>query len=269
MSVINLPLVEENKHVKELAEILNKGGRGANAKGLLEVFNHICSMERDLGKAIDELTAMRQELSVMRDEQKHPIKTMLHKAADSLMLKLKSVLKQILSVKDKFIDGCKQAVEAVKDKGIIAANDFVGALNIKGDLEAARNTMNNNIAFCEKQIAKIENACAEYHAAGRAIKNVGRLIAGKEPIPEIKPNGKLAQLLQAPFRGEISHQKRCLGRNSKALARIDKLEKAAEQSAARSRSSVVDEIKRHSAEKSQANPEIAAAKKTKTAGQEL
>ena len=80
MGAVAFPLVEENKHVWELAELLNKGGRGATAKGIAEVFNHVCSMERDLGKAINEITALRQELSVMHEEQKHPVKTMLHKA---------------------------------------------------------------------------------------------------------------------------------------------------------------------------------------------
>lgn len=267
--VISFPLVEENKHVKDLSDFLSKNGMKNEAQGLAEVFNHICSMERDLGKAVSDLTAMRQELSVMRDEQNHPIKTMLHKAADGLMAQLKSLLKLIVALKDKIIGVCKQTVEAVKDQGIIAANGIVGALNIKGDLESARNRINDVIAYNEKKIANIETAAAEYHSAGRAIKNLGRIFVGKEPIPDIKPNGKLAKLLQAPMRSEIKSLKRSLARTNKAIAQIGKLEKAAEQRVERSRPSVIDAMKRHKEEKSQPKLEIAVAKKTKTAGQEL
>jgi len=225
-------------------------------------------MERDLGKAINEITALRQELSVMHEEQKHPVKTMLHKAADSLMSKLKSAYRQVVSLKDKFIGGCKQAVEDIKDKGIVAANSVVGTLNIKADLESVKVSIGDAIAFNEKKIANIEAAAAEYHSAGRAVKNFGLAIMGKETVPDIKPNGKLAKLLQAPFRSEIKGLKRSLARTDKVLAKIDKLEKAAERSAERSKSSVLDEMKQHK-ETTRTAPEIATPRKLRTANQEL
>ena len=268
MGAVAFPLVEDNKHVRELTRLLNKGNRGATAKGIAEVFNHVCSMERDLNKAICEITALRKELSVMHEEQKHPIKTMLHKAADGLMSKLKSAYKQIVALKGKFIGGCKQAVADIKDKGIVVANSVVGALNIKGDLESSKVHINEVIAYNEKKIANIEAAAAQYHSAGRAVKNIGRAIMGKEPVPDIKPNGKLAALLQAPFRSEIKSLKRSLVRADKALAQIDKLEKAAERSAERGKVSVLDEMKQHK-ETTRSAPEIAAPKKLRTANQEL
>ena len=268
MSIVAFPLVEENKHVRELTRLLNRGGRGATSKGIAEVFNHVCSMERDLGKAMRELTAMRNELSVMREEQKHPIKTMLHKAADSLMSKLKSAYKQIVSLKDKFIGGCKQAVEDIKDKGIVMANNVVGALNIKGELEAIKVSANEAITSNEKKIANIEAAAAQYHSAGRAVKNIGLTLIGREPVPDIKPNGKLATLLQAPFRSEIRRLNRSIARTDKALVQIDKLEKAAERSAERNKSSVLDEMKQHK-KTTRSVHEIATPKKLRTANQEL
>jgi hypothetical protein len=268
-NVVAFPLAEGNKHVREAVDILGKNGRTEDAKGLAEVFNHIITMERDLGKAISELTAMRQELNGLREEQKHPIKTMLHKAADSIMAKLKSAYQQILAMKDKFIGGCKQAVEAVKDNGIVSVNAIVGGLNVKGDLERMRASIAAAIAVSEKKIAGLDAAAAEYHSAGRAIKNLGRALLGKEAIPDIKPNGKLASLLQAPFRMQMNSLKRSLARTDKALTCVAKLEKAAELRTERDRPSVRDEIKRHKEEKAQAKPDIAPPKKVKEAGQEL
>lgn len=268
MSIANLPLAEENKHIRNLAQMLNKRGRGRDAKGLVEVFNCICGMESDLKKAIDEVTALRNELSVIKEEQKHPIKTMLHKAADSLLSKLKTAYKQVLSMKEKFIDGCRQAVEDIKDKGITAANGVVCALNIKGDLESTRERINELIAYNEKKVAGIEAAAAQYHTAGRAIKNIGRALVGKETVPDIKPNGKLAKLLQAPFRSEIRSLKRSLSRTNKALAQIEKLEKAAELRAEREKPSVLDEMTQHKTA-AREQPEIAVPKKVKTVNQEI
>jgi prefoldin subunit 5 len=271
MSDTNIPLAEENEHVKELAEILSKNGLGEDAKGLVEVFNHICKMEKDLSAAIGELTALRRELLDMWEEQKHPIKNMLHRAVDSLMARLKELYKQILSLKDKFVDGCRQAVEEIKDKGIVAANGIVGAIGVKYDLEESRNRMNSLISTYENRIDKIDAAAKEYNTAGHAIRNFGRVLVGREPIQEIKPNGKLAQLLQAPLHSEIRSLKRSLERTDKALARIKKLEKAAEQRTEHDKPSVVNEIKQHREATANTKPEIAAPAKAKvkTAGHEI
>ena len=268
MSVVAFPLVEDNKHVRELTRLLNKGGRGATARGVAEMFNHVCSMERDLNKAICEITALRKELSVMHEERKHPVKTMIHKAANSLMSKLKSVHRQIVSLKNKFIGGCKQAAADIKDKGIIAANNVVGALNIKGDLESSKVRINEVITYNEKKIANLEAAATQYHSASRAIKNFGLALMGRETIPDIKPNGKLASLLQTPFRSEVKSLKRSLARTDKALVQLDKLEKAAERSVERGKVSVLDEMKQHK-EATRVTPEIATPKKLRTANQEI
>jgi hypothetical protein len=267
-NVVAFPLAEDNIHVKNLMDALSKNKRGKNAKAVAEVFNCICGMENDLKKAMSEVAALRSELDLVQEERKHPIKTMLHKAADSLMSALKSVLKQIVALKDKFIGGCKQAVEDIKDKGIVAANGVACVLNIKGDLESSKVRINEVIAYNEKKMANIETAAAQYHSASRAVKNIGLALMGKDPVSDIKPNGKLAKLLQAPFRSEIKSLNRSLARTDKALAQIDKLEKAAEARMERDKSSVLGEMKQHK-EAVATQPTTPRLVKAKVAGQEI
>ena len=267
-NVVAFPLAEDNPHVKNLMRILSKNNRGKNAKAVAEVFNCICGMENDLKKAMSEVAALRSELDLVQEERNHPIKTMLHKAADSLMSKLKSVYKQIVALKDKFIGECKQTVEDIKDKGIVAANGAACVLNIKGDLESSKARINDVIAYNEKKIANIETAAAQFHFAGRAVKNIGLVLMGKEPVPDIKPNGKLAKMLQSPFRSEIKSLNRSLARTDKALAQIDKLEKAAEVRMERGKSSVLDEMKQHK-EAVATQPITPKPVRAKAAGQEI
>ena len=261
--------LEENPYVKELAEIFKVNGMNEDAKGLAEVISCVSSMERDLGRALNQVTAMRQELSVMRDEQNHPIRTMLQKATDGLIARIKTAQQAIRSLKEKIIGVCKRTVEAVKDQGITAAYGIVGALNIKSDLESQRDRIHSNISYCEKQIDRIDKASAELHAAGRHVKNIGRLAVGKEPIPDIKPNGKLAKLIQTPFRNEVKYQKRCLTRVDKTLGRIDKLERAATLRAESARPSVNEDMKRIKGEIDKAKPEVPRPEKVKVADQAL
>lgn len=243
MSVAEVTVtLAENEHVKELLDILKANGLNADAKGLAEVVGHVEAMQSEINKAIGEVTSMRRELFTMRDEQNHPIRTMLQKAADGLSSRLKTVQKCLSSLKDKIIGACKRTVEAFKDQGVAALNGAVVVFDIKHDLEVSRNAINNAIDYQQGQIAKIEAASAEMRAAGRSLKNVGRAFQGKEPIPDIKPGGILTRLVEAPFRSEIRSLKRSLGRVNKSLARIDKLEKAAALRAERGRPSTLKEI---------------------------
>jgi hypothetical protein len=93
------------------------------------------------------------------------------------------------------------------------------------------------------QISKIDKAAEQYHTAGRAVKNFGLVLQGKEPVPEIKPNGTLARLAETPFRSELRRLTHSLGRVNKALAAVDKLEKAAERRAEKNRPSTLDNMR--------------------------
>jgi vacuolar-type H+-ATPase subunit I/STV1 len=126
--------IDENRHVNDLMDIFKKNGLNDEAKGLAEVVGCVASMERDLNKAISELTAVRRELSELRDGQKSPVKSMLGKAVDGVLSRLRSIRQKVQALKEKIIGACEQTVEAVKDKGISAANDIAAALDIKGDL---------------------------------------------------------------------------------------------------------------------------------------
>jgi oligoribonuclease (3'-5' exoribonuclease) len=261
--------LEKNKHVKELAELLNNNGLNTAAQGFAEIIGHVSAMERDLSKAIGELTAMRRELSSMREEQGNPVKNMMHKAADGLMVRLKDIQKQIATLKNKIIGICKQAVDEIKTHGILAANSVADFINIRGDMESAKESINDSIAYNNKQIAKIESVSTEMHSASRHIKNIGRAFMGKEPIPDIKPNGRLARLVQAPFRFQIQRLNNSSKRTDKILHVINKLEKAAELRAERSRPSVHDDMKRIKGEISQTMFEAPNPVKIKTSVQEL
>jgi hypothetical protein len=75
------------------------------------------------------------------------------------------------------------------------------------------------------------------------LKNIGRAIQGKEPIAEIKPNGKLAQLIETPYRSEISRLNRSLRAVNKALDSLSRLEKAATKAAKAERPSTRETMK--------------------------
>lgn len=233
----------ENKHVKELLDILAKEGKDENI--LTALFSSVSAMERQLCNAAAGLESMQRELSTMREERNHPVRTLLEKSTRSLCNRVNGIRARIKAIKDGIINGCKKAVAAFKDKGITALNDLAEFFDVKQSLLDERKSIQSCIKQAKASIAKIEAVSKQYHKAGRAMRNMGRSMLGKKPLPGIKPNGKLARLLQAPY----SNQLRCLNISlknvNKSLASLNRLEKAAANIAKANRPSTRDSMKRY------------------------
>jgi hypothetical protein len=232
----------EDPNVKELLSILKDSGR--SAKELLDVIGSVTKMEQELSVALKGLNAIQGELSTMREERDHPLRTLLEKTSRSLSNKISGLFARVKAIKDAIVGGCKRAVEAFKDKGVSALNNLAEFFDVKANLLAQREDLTACINQAQASIAKIETAAAQYHTASRALKNIGRTMQGKEPIPDIKPNGKLARFLETPYRNEISSLNRSLRSVNRTLASLDRLEKAAAKAAETERPSTRETMKK-------------------------
>jgi hypothetical protein len=216
--------ITEHADVKTLLSLLRENN--IDAKDLTAVLGAVAAMERQLSAAAGELAAMRRELAGMREERNHPMRAILQKAERSLSGMVRGLRSKLKAVRDGIVVGCRRAVAAFRDTGVSALNNLAGFIEIKPALESVRDNLNESIAGAGKSIAKINAASEQYHAAARSIRNIGRAIAGREPVPEIRPNGKLARLLETPFRLELRNLNGSLRSVNKAPAGLDRLEKA-------------------------------------------
>lgn len=215
----------EQKEVKELLAVL-KENNFSNAKDLMAAIGHVSDLEEQLSSAVQELTAMRQELQKMRQS---PLKTALQRSVQTLEAKVSQLREQIDVLKENIIEGCKQALADFKLHGTTALDGMARFFHLREGLEGVKETIQAGIATDEKALAKIEAVSAEYHEAGRHLKNVGRTLIGKEAVSEAKGPGKLAKTVAAPYRAERSFLLSMQNSVEKALARIERLEQAAEK----------------------------------------
>lgn len=217
----------ENDHVKELLTIL-EANNAPDRKDFLAVLNQVGAMERQLNAAVKELAAMRRELNEAR-ELAHPVKTTLQNAVKTLEKNVAVLRGRLDAVKRNVIEGCKNAVDAFREKRISALHNVARFFKIRPLLEAMHNDLNENIRFNEATISRMEAASAEYHEAGRHVKNMARALAGMESVRDTKSAGRLAKALEAPFKTERS----CFASMKKnveaALSGLAALEKAAER----------------------------------------
>jgi cob(I)alamin adenosyltransferase len=219
-------LLVDNKHVKELFGILEENGR--DTTGLTALINHVSGMEDFVKRAEDRIADMKAQLDAMKELQDHPVKNKLQKAIKALETKVAEIKAQIAELKTNIIEGCKNAATAFKEKGVAALDKLAAFFHIKSGLQAIKNDTVKAVNTCDKAVADIEAFAKQYHTAGRAIKNLVRIIAGKEPIDAVKESGKLAKAVSAPYKAEKAIHLGIRTQVSKMITALDNLEHGAE-----------------------------------------
>jgi hypothetical protein len=238
----------ENEHVQDLLNVMQENR--IDAKNLVAMLGYVAAVERQLDKAVGELFAMRQELATMREERNHPIRTALARAIVMLENRIDQTRAALETLKSNIVSGCKNALEAFKRGGRDALNNVARFFRLKPALESMSKRLDSLIKANDRTVAQIETMSAEYHSAGLHVKNVARVLAGKEPLQEIKPNGKLAKLIEAPFKTVRRMRANAKGNIDRALVSLERLEK--EASVRERKPSVLDDIKKYRAMAEQA-----------------
>ena len=192
------PQLEQNPYVKELLDIL-KTHDPKQLVYLKDMIANTVKIEQQLAAAVVELAVMRQELAVIRDES-HPMRTFLKNAITYIQDNIQLLSERLEALKKSIIEGCKNALDSIKERGISALNGIAKYFKVKPALEEIVRVSSQAVKDNDKSINRIEGISKEYHLAGKHIKNIGRALIGKEPISSIKPVGKIAKTFEAPYK---------------------------------------------------------------------
>jgi len=218
----NSPPLAQNEYVQELFSVLQDNGK--DTKGLAALIGHVSEMESFVKRAEDKIASMKEQLAEMKEVQNHPVKTSLQNAIKSLETKVAEVKERIAELKTNIIEGCKSAVEAFKENGAAALNNLAKFFHIKSGLKAIDKSAEQSVKQCEKAISNINGFAENYHAAGRAVKNMGLIIIGREPVDAKTENGKLAKTIAAPYKAEKAVLNSIKKSVDKAITALDGME---------------------------------------------
>jgi hypothetical protein len=190
----------ENEYVKELFSILKDNDR--DASGLSALIGHVSEMENFVKRAEVKIADMKSQLNEMKEIQNHPVKTALQRAIKSLESTVAVMKERINELKDAIIDGAKNAVAAFKEKGISALDKLASFFHIKSIIKSFDKSAAETAKLCDISVTRINEFSNQYHDAGRAIKNMARMLIGKDATTAKKEAGRLAKTLAAPFKAE-------------------------------------------------------------------
>ena len=141
-------------------------------------------------------------------------------------------------MKERIVEGAKEAVEGFKRTGVKALDHAVSALGIKKALESIQKGIGESIADVKKSIEKVESLGHELRSAGGHMKNAGRALIGKE---QQAVDGGSEGRFQAAVLSPLRMEKTILNQlNNMALAAIGNMERL-EQAAGHTREDAIPE----------------------------
>lgn len=214
----------ENEAVRQFLQLLteNRPDQGQDYSMMLWQMD---SMANQLNSALNELHDVREQLAKM---QENPVKRFVLHVADAVEGRLHVMQICLAEMKERIVEGAKEAVEGFKRTGVKALDQAASALGVKKALESIQKGIGESITDVKKSIEKVENLGHELRSAGGHMKNAGRALMGKE---QREVDGGSEGRFQAAVLSPLRMEKTILNQlNNMALAAIggmERLEQAA------------------------------------------
>lgn len=212
--------IAENEQVKELLALL-KDNNTPGYEEFARLIGHVTEMEQRLSEATEELKAMRLEVQGLQD---HSLKDSLQKSCKAMEASVAAMRQRLSKLKEQIIDGCRHILTDFKERGAVALNGITQFLHIRPALEAIQEAAEKGMQASDRAVSRIDAFSAEYHEAGRHLKNMGRTLRGKPMEAEAKETGKIARVFKGAFKAEralISSVKHGAERSLNTLARLE------------------------------------------------
>ena len=177
----------------------------------------VSTMEVQVKSLSEETIRLRQEIKEM---QPSPEKVMIQQENRNMEEQVVVMQQDVIGLKRGILEGCRKALDNFKQHGKKALKDFLSFLHIDSALEKAQEHVTVNLRENDQTLKEIEAITKEYHKSGQHLKNTGRMIAGKEPIADIKGPGIISKAVTAHFKAERSCLNKLDSSIGKALENI-------------------------------------------------
>jgi len=181
----------------ELFRVLEESGLTKERQEVAELADYLAEAEEQMGKVLEELREMRDQLSQLQDRGLRAAATRIVARAED---KAQEVVGLFGTLKENLAGAAGRAVQAFKEKGAGALRTAVAAMKIPFVLRHLKEALHSGRVCMEREAEKMGVIRAEIHAAGSHAKNIGRLLIGKEarePVKQDPDRGLTVRLQKA------------------------------------------------------------------------
>lgn len=189
----------EQANMKKFLQLLEENGMGEQKQNVEFLADYIDHMEFQFTNVLDELKNVRQELNAIQDKT---IRATAIRAVDNVVSKVEVAKVHLIKLKNYVMDTVDKAVTNYKSQGKSALVSAMKSLNVKGMLETIYSGCKHVILSADQEIDNITKLGDEIYAVQSHMKNIGRVIVGKEaqePVSRKTDRGLLSKIQESLF----------------------------------------------------------------------
>lgn len=167
----------ENPEIVELFGVLERNGLSKEHKEVESLVKYLDTMEVQFGEVLEELRDVKEQLSQIQDRG---MKASVLRITEQAQGKVREVEGQLTRVRKNLIRSAGNALQTYKEKGRDALQKAVSAMKIPSALARIEEGLHTTVESMNRQADKMKVLNRELQVAGGHIKNVGRILRGKE-----------------------------------------------------------------------------------------
>lgn len=215
----------DNREVAALLRYMMQHQQKQPHEDFSALLKTVSALEEQLRATNAELRTVKRELNTVRNSLTPAQRTSGERLVKAAETALRQAGEQLRGIREKIVQTAKKTLEAVRQTGISGLNGLSNLLGVRKALRGLKVQMSRTAGTLETGISRMEVAGKELHGAGEHLRNIGRVLAGKEPLA--KQSEKQAAAL-VPLLSLAGAFRKIEERASHALGALEKLERAAE-----------------------------------------
>lgn len=223
-TVSSRPLTD-NREVAALLRYLIQHQQKQYSADFSALLHTVSMLENQLRMTNAELHTVKRELNTVRNSLTPAQRSTGERLVKTAEAALRQTGEQLHGIREKIVQTAKKVMENVRQVGISALNGLSNLLGVQKALHGIKAQMGRTASTLETGISRMEAAGKELRGASEHLRNIGRALAGKEPL--VKQAEKQAMAL-VPMRNLAGAFRKMETRAGHALYALDKLERAAE-----------------------------------------
>lgn len=177
----NTNVTMDMKAVNQLLELLKENQKTQEIGMIQNLSSTINDMESNLISMFSQLQDVKNQLNMVTvTPPMQEVKQAAIKEVEKSEKSLDKLKGQLNGVKKKFMDTVKTTLDKTKETGVLALDKLSEFTGMKQNLIYLNSAINHSVGNLDKSIASVNALSVELNATGSHLKNIGRVIIGKD-----------------------------------------------------------------------------------------
>lgn len=216
-----LPSTMNDSIVIEYLQALLSSGQKKEHHETKDLLEYIDQLEQQFGILISEMQELRRTVEQLQNPQ---TRSRLNEPIDKVTAVFTNGKNKVNEIKISMIDSMKQSLADMKQRGKDSVIKVIDTLHIKNALQSINKGLARSYHSMNQFSLTVNQITNEMRNAKQNMKNIGRIMIGKQPVTYTLDTSKL-NVIQKATHNIVNHIELIGNRTQKALLKLKDFQK--------------------------------------------